>query len=111
MKSENKLQSECIQWCWNERPNTRGLVCYNLNNSKNKIDGMMNKALGLIKGRADITFYWSGNAYFIEMKTEMGKQREEQIKWQQVVEGNGFKYYVCRSLEEFKEIIDSILKL
>lgn len=110
MKSENKIQAECFQWSYNELPQTRGLICYNHNNSRNKIDGMQNKALGLIKGRSDMTFYWKGKAYFLECKTENGFQSTEQKEWQNTVERNGFEYFIFRSLDEFKEIINEILQ-
>ena len=109
MKLEDKIQAECFQWSWNELPETRKLICYNLNNSKNKIDGNLNKAKGLIKGRADLTFYWKGKAYFLECKTKTGKQRPGQPEFQKVVESNGFDYYIFRSLEEFQKIIKSII--
>ncbi|NTU49349.1 MAG: hypothetical protein HGA87_00375 [Desulfobulbaceae bacterium] len=93
---------------WNEYPETRDLLCYNLNNSKNKIDGNLNKGKGLIKGRADFSFYWRPSVLFIEMKTyEKGsKQAKEQKAWQVKVESRGHRYVICRSLEEFKIAIE-----
>jgi hypothetical protein len=108
-QTEGRLQQECFMWCWNERPETRGLLCYNLGNSKNRIDGNQNRSKGLIKGRADFSFYWSGKAYFIEMKTAGGRQHEEQKKWQAVVEKHGFSYLLCRDRKNFMEIIDGII--
>jgi len=98
-------------WAWNTLPETRMLLCYNLNNSKNKIDGNLNKGKGLIAGRSDFTFYWNKTAYFIEMKTETGTQDPAQKAFQRVVEGAGFKYTICRNLINFQEIIKSITNL
>jgi len=106
--TEGRIQQECVMWCWNTYPETRMLLCYNLSNSKNKIDGALNKAKGLIKGRADLTFYWNKTAYFIEMKTEKGTQEPEQKVFQATVEKAGFEYIICRSLEQFKVIIKRI---
>lgn len=109
--TEGRLQQECVMWLWNTHQETRGLLCYNLSNSKNKIDGALNKAKGLIKGRADLTFYWNKTAYFIEMKTEKGTQEPEQKIFQSIVEKAGYNYVICRSLEEFKKVINSIINL
>jgi len=107
--TEDKLQSECYQWFHIAYPELRGLLCYNLNNSRNKIRAMMDKGMGLQKGRSDLVFYYSGRAYMIEMKTENGKQTPEQKKWQEIVEKNGFEYTICKTIEQFQEIIKRIL--
>lgn len=109
--TEGRVQQECVMWLWNAHPETRGLLCYNLSNSKNKIDGALNKAKGLIKGRADLTFYWNKTAYFIEMKTEKGTQEPEQKIFQATVEKAGYKYVICRSLDDFKKVINLIITL
>lgn len=105
MKSESRLQSDCFLWSWNELKETRGLICYNLNNSRNKIDGAMNKAMGLIAGRSDMTFYWKGRAIFIELKLPGEKQSSGQVKWERLVRANGFEYHVVTTLEQFQQII------
>jgi len=96
-------------WLWNTYPETRGFLCYNLGNSKNSIDGARNKAMGLISGRSDLTFYWNKTAYFLECKTEIGNQSAEQKEWQLKVEQAGFKYFIFRSFSQFKQIITNIL--
>ncbi len=96
-------------WAWNELPETRMLLCYNLNNSKNKIDGNINKGKGLIAGRSDFDFYWNQTVYFIEMKTETGIQSPEQKAFQRVVENSGFEYTICRNLTSFKSTILGII--
>lgn len=109
-KTEGRVQSECVVWLWNNYPETRGLLCYNLNNSKNEIDGARNKSLGLIKGRSDLVFYWLGKATMIEMKDEDdGEQSEDQRKWQRRIEAHGFEYCICRSLEDFKKILLNLM--
>jgi hypothetical protein len=107
--TEDKLQSDCYQWFHGTYPELRGLVCYNLNNSRNKIRAMMDKGMGLQKGRCDLVFYYAGRAYMIEMKTENGKQTPDQKKWQEIVGKNGFEYTICRSLNEFQQIIKRII--
>jgi len=108
-KSEQAIQSECVVWLWNNHPETRGLFCYNLGNSKNAIDGAKNKGMGLISGRSDTVLYWGAVAYMIEFKTDDGRQGKSQIDWQLLIEKQGFKYFVVRSLAEFQKLIVNIL--
>ena len=107
---EDRIQSEAYQWFHNAYPNLRGLLAYNLNNSRNKIDGNKNLAMGLQKGRADFEFLWNRTVIFIEMKTDSGAQSPEQEKWQKMVEKWDYSYHVCRSVEEFKKLINDIIK-
>ena len=106
--TEIQIQAACYLWFHNEFPADRGLLCYNLGNSKNAIDGNKNKTLGLQAGRSDLVYYFAGKANMIEIKDATGRQSEKQKEWQWLVEANGFKYYICRSLEEFKVIIEHI---
>jgi len=111
MQTEIQLQSKCFQYAWNYHPETRGHLCYNLNNSRNVIDGNQNKAQGLIKGRSDMTFYWNLSAYFLEFKTETGVQSNEQKQWQSKMEDAGYEYHIIRTEDQFKEILTKILSL
>ena len=92
-------------WFWNNYPTHRGMLCYNLANSKNEIDGALNKAMGLVAGRSDLTLYANSTAYFIEMKKPEGVQSELQKKFQAVAEQHGYTYVICRSLDDFKNFI------
>ena len=109
-EAEDRIQTACYAWFHNNYKKLRGLVNYNLNNSKNAIDGARNRALGLQAGRSDMTFYYGGRAYFIEFKTPEGRQSKIQKDFQKLVEGQGFKYDIVRSLEEFQELIKAILR-
>lgn len=109
MITESKLQADCYIWFHNTFPKLRGLLCYNLNNSKNKIDGNRNKAMGLQKGRADMTFYFNGRAYFFEFKVDTGKQSPEQVEWERKVTEHGFSYSIIRSFSEFQERLHEVI--
>jgi hypothetical protein len=110
MCSEDKLHQDCYVWFHNTYPTMRGLLCYNLNNSKNKIDGARNKAKGLIAGRSDMVLYYQSTAFMIEFKTSDGVQSAGQKEWQSLVASNGFQYHIIRSLPEFQSLLLSILK-
>lgn len=109
-RTEDAFQSECYIWFHNTYPELRGLLCYNLNNSRNKISASINKAMGLQKGRADMVFYYQGNAYHIELKVTPNKQTKDQKEWQKVVEKQGFTYFVIfDSVDDFKKLIKGIV--
>lgn len=116
--SEMKIQAECIRWAWNERPETRKLLFHVANEldrpDANPILGAKRRAEGIIRGVADLILLIPRGGYHglcIEMKTEAGYQSAFQKDWQAVVEAQGYKYVVCRSLEQFKSIIDEYLSL
>lgn len=109
MDSEDKLHQDCYVFFHNAYPDLRGLLCYNLNNSKNKIDGSRNRAKGLQQGRSDLELNYKGRTFFIELKTENGFQSPEQKAWQILVESHGFEYYIVRSLAEFQQLLSKIL--
>jgi hypothetical protein len=106
--SESQLQADCFKWAWNNRPETRRLLAYNLNNSVNARQGNMNKALGIIAGRADMELLWRGRIYYFEFKFGYGKQSKDQKRFQEVVESHGAKYYIIDSFELFQKTIITI---
>lgn len=68
------------------------------------------KLTGFKKGVADVHLCFpNGKLVYIEFKTATGTQRPEQKEFQQQVEALGFKYYIVRSLEEFKSIVEDEL--
>mgnify|MGYP006421254555 CR=1 FL=1 len=106
---EAKFQQACYMWFHNTYPAYRGLLCCNLNNSKNKVDGALNRSKGVQPGRADMVFYWNGRAVHIELKTPNGLQSKAQKEWQKLIISQGFNYVIVRSLNEFKALIEGIL--
>jgi hypothetical protein len=108
MISEAKLHQQCYVFFHNQYPKLRGLMCYNLNNSRNKIAGSINQSMGLQAGRSDLVYYRKGKAYMIEIKTEDGKQSLKQKDWQKLIEQEGFVYVVIRSIDEFINFIKKV---
>lgn len=114
-QEESRLQAECYKWCWNTHPETRRLLFHveNERTGSNKIDGARRKAMGLVPGVSDLILLIPRHPYhgmMIEMKTPEGRQSEEQRTWQALVEAQGYRYEVCRSLEQFQIIIEEYLK-
>ena len=104
MQSEVRLQQEIVLWFNNYFPALRGCLCYNNNNSVGGRRAMLNKFLGIVKGRSDLVLYYNGHSYHIELKTLKGVQSKEQRNWQLLMEQHTFKYNIVRTLDEFKAL-------
>ena len=111
IKSEERIQQECYNWFHNTYPNLRGLLFHVPNGgARSSREGSMLKKVGVVPGVSDLIFLYRGQAYFIEMKNEYGKQSTKQFVWQKKVEAQNFKYFICRTLESFIELIELIIK-
>jgi hypothetical protein len=108
--SESKIQSDSYLWFHGTYPDLRGLLCYNLNNSRSKIQAMTDRALGLQPGRSDLVLYYKGIAYMLEAKTEKGTQQPNQKVWEAKIKKQGFSYQIFKSKDEFISIILAIIK-
>jgi hypothetical protein len=115
---EMHIQAECVKWLWNERPRTRNLFFHVENEvniaGNNAALGAIRRAQGIVKGVSDCILLMMRGGYgglMVEFKTATGYQSEAQKEWQKLVEAQGYKYVVCRSLEEFQLIIDNYLNL
>lgn len=66
------------------------------------------KATGLVSGIPDLIYLHKSGPVGIELKTETGILSPDQKKIHATWEANGIKVYVCRSFEQFQEIINEI---
>ena len=108
------IQAACVQWLWNERPETRGLFIHipNEGNRADSRDGALRKALGLVAGAPDTFLFIPRGRYAglaVEFKTEVGTQSLEQKAFQVRLEKNHYRYVICRSLDQFQKIITEYL--
>jgi hypothetical protein len=91
------------------RNNHKKMIIFSVpNDSKDKKEAIRKKATGLLAGVSDLILLVNGCCIFIEIKTEEGKQSENQKIFQMQVETQGFKYIIIRSLEDFKKILEQI---
>lgn len=65
-----------------------------------------NKNTGFRSGIADTVVLFPGKTVYVEFKTPTGYQSEYQIEFQNTVERLNQRYYLCRSLEQFKSIVE-----
>lgn len=92
---ESRLQTAAVQYCRLKGYRTiKG-------NYEDKIDarsGAREKAMGYERGTPEDTF-------FVEFKSGKGRQTPEQKEMQKWYEQTGRKYFVCRSINEFVNIL------
>jgi hypothetical protein len=60
------------------------------------------KKMGMLPGCADLCIVYNEKAYFIEVKTDTGKQSQAQILFMDNVLKAGCEYAVCRSVDDVK---------
>lgn len=63
------------------------------------------KNMGLLPGVSDTVVVMPKKVLFIEFKTETGYQSPNQKEFQAAVQSCQHQYHVCRSLEQFQQII------
>lgn len=111
---ESYTQRQCVAWFRLQYPRYARLLVANANGGKrNRIEAAIMKAEGVTAGVADLTLYVPNAEYhalLVEMKTEEGRQRTTQKEWQMLVEAQGYRYAVCRSFDEFRELIIDYMK-
>lgn len=112
---ESNLQMICVRWFRLQYP----ALCYSLfavpnGWGRSGQTGRILKAEGVLPGVADLQLQIPAGAYHglcIELKTAQGKQSPVQLKYQNTVECNGYKYIICRSLDDFMNNINQYLSL
>lgn len=112
-QEEHNIQCACVRWFNYQWPEYRGLLFAVPNGgARSKATAGKLKAEGVVPGVADLILLvpkqWAF-ALCIEMKTAKGRQSPEQKGWQDMVEAHGYRYRVCRSLDEFMNTINNYL--
>ena len=111
--TESQLQQNCIQWFRFQYPKYGRLLFAVPNGHKrNIVTAVKLKKEGVVAGVSDLILLVPNKTYHglcIEMKMGKGKQTELQKEFQSDVEQMGYKYYVCRTLEEFINLINNYI--
>lgn len=129
-RSEASLQSACVRWFRLQYPRKWRMLQANLNGahiapvsgprfrhlSEAARRGIAWKRLeeqGAVKGAADLFLSIpSGDlaGLFIEMKTEKGRQSDDQKEFEAAVITEGYGYAMPRSLDEFRRVVQLYLE-
>lgn len=62
-----------------------------------------------LPGEADLTlFTHGGRTIFIEVKTDEGRQSQQQKHFESIIKAYGFEYIIMRSVEDAKRLIERL---
>lgn len=110
---EHRIQCACVTWFRYQYQNyAHNLFAVPNGGKRDKVTAGKMKAEGALAGVADLILLKSNAQYgalLIEMKTRTGRQRDSQLEWQRKIEKDGYKYVICRSIDDFKREVDDYL--
>lgn len=95
---EKSLTDEAFPYIWFHIPNQ-------YSGSYRGIYGALLAWMGKILGVPDYVFISKEHSFFVEVKTSIGKQSPSQKIFQKWCEEKGINYFICHSLEEFKNTL------
>lgn len=106
---ESGIQQACVEWF---RWMYSDYIIFSVPNggSRNSREASNMKKEGLLPGVSDLIVVADGKVLFVEMKAGKNGQQQTQKDFQKKVESLGFKYVVCRSLDEFIAAIEEWLE-
>lgn len=113
---EDNLHMACVQYFDFQYHRFRLLLHHSPNEGllpKTQRDGAKRKKMGCRAGFPDLILLLPrhGFAYLaIELKTKKGWQSESQRLYQRAVEEAGGRYVLCRSVDEFRAVVDDYIK-
>lgn len=113
---EESIQTSCVRWFGYQYPHFALLLHHSPNGGfRNTREAARFKAMGTRAGFPDLVLFLPRQGYhalFVEMKTEekTSRQQPTQKAWQEAVERHGYKYAICRSLDDFIDTIEQYLK-
>ena len=107
--SESKIQADCVRWYNNTyclaHHEPRCIIWHTPNENQHR-----HINLGVLAGVPDLCLVHMGELVMVEMKDEKGKLRPTQLDFKARIEAHGYKWFLCRTLEEFKIIIKKVDK-
>ena len=111
---EEDLQAACVEWfryAW--RKYWRLLFAVPNGGSRNAKEAANLKRSGVVPGVADLLLLVPNKYYgalCIEMKAGKNEQSDAQKEWESAAVEAGNQYAVCRSVDEFMDIVNKYLK-
>jgi rubrerythrin len=111
--SEHKIQTDLVQWAKREGGLLDMLFAIPNGGKRHPATAAKLKLEGVKPGVPDLFLAVPAgkmHGLFIEMKTEKGRQSENQKKWQKMLEKHNYSYVIARTLEEGIAEISKYLK-
>ena len=112
-EEEHHLQCNCVKWFRLQYPRMKhNLFAVPNGGDRNKVVAGKLKAEGVLPGVSDLILLKRSSDYgglLIEMKTRKGVQADSQKEWQEKISKDGYKYVVCRSLDDFMREVNEYL--
>lgn len=112
---ESQLQRACVKWFRLQYPQFSNLLIAVPNGGyRNVREAARLKGEGVVPGVADMLLLIPRGPYGslgIEMKAGKGKQSDNQKQWMDSFESIGNLYAVCRSLDEFMEVVKAYIPM
>lgn len=110
---EHRLQCACVRWFRLAYPqHHHNLFAVPNGGYRTPATAAKIKAEGALPGVSDLILLIARGGYhglLIELKTDKGRQSEAQREWQRLIEADGYKYVVVRSMEEFIKVVEAYL--
>ena len=109
-QEEHRIQCAIVKWFYYAYPQYRGGCMFAVPNGghRNIQTARSLKAEGVTSGVSDLLLLVPKREYHglcVEVKTPVGRQSENQKNWQRIIEAQGYKYCIVRSLDEFVELV------
>ena len=118
IQSEAKIQAESVKWFTNNfclKHHNPKFICFSVPNEAIQKMAWQQintfKAMGLKSGVSDVIVLLEGKVLFVEFKAAKGAQTPKQKSFQEDVQTLGFEYHICRSLEDFQDLVSSNVKV
>lgn len=122
MKSEeHRIQQACVNWFRYQYPKLSRLLFAIPNGGyRHGRTGVIMKAEGVVRGVPDlmlavVTYADDGDIFiecpglFIEMKSATGSLSPDQKQMIELLQSQGYRVEVCRSLDDFMKIVNDYL--
>lgn len=104
-EEEHLIQVACVRWFRLQYPQLHlSLFAVPNGGRRDEVTAGKLKAEGVVAGVADLLLLepsMTHHGLAIEMKTRSGRQRDTQKEWQHHIESRGYKYVICRSIDDF----------
>lgn len=106
---EDQLQIACVRYFDYMYPKISHLLHHSPNGGKRNLrEAARFKTMGVRPGFPDLILLLPNSEYSylcVELKIAKGRQSELQKEYQKLVEKNGGKYCICRSVDDFIKTI------